>query len=380
LFRFAPYVLKGLWRHRARTVLTVSGSAVALFVFCFVGAVQEGLHRLTQDRRAERMLIVFQENRFCPATSRLPEDYAGVIAKMPGVDDVVPIKVFTNNCRASLDVVVFNGMPPDKLKSARDLRLLSGDWADFAARTDAAVAGQAVAKRRNLKPGDKFTVGEVTVSVVGVFQSSVAAEDNCIYTHLDFLQRSKGRNTSGTVTQLEVRLTPHADAQATASAIDDRFRGGPVATTTRPKGVFQADTLSDLAELIGLAHWLGYACVGLVLSLVATTTVMAAQDRIKEHAVLQTLGLRPLRLFRLVVAESLLQALAGGFLGVGMATLLLAWAGFAVGTEGVTIAFEPSVGLALWGAAVSAAVGLLAGFAPGWQAARMEIVAALREA
>jgi putative ABC transport system permease protein len=117
-----------------------------------------------------------------------------------------------------------------------------------------------------------------------------------------------------------------------------------------------------------------------VLSLVATTTVMAAQDRIKEHAVLQTLGLRPLRLFRLVVAESLLQALAGGFLGVGMATLLLAWAGFAVGTEGVTIAFEPSVGLALWGAAVSAAVGLLAGFAPGWQAARMEIVAALREA
>jgi putative ABC transport system permease protein len=380
LFRFAPYVLKGLWRHRARTVLTVSGSAVALFVFCFVGAVQEGLHRLTQDRRAERMLIVFQENRFCPATSRLPEDYAGVIAKMPGVDDVVPIKVFTNNCRASLDVVVFNGMPPDKLKSARDLRLLSGDWADFAARTDAAVAGQAVAKRRNLKPGDKFTVGEVTVSVVGVFQSSVAAEDNCIYTHLDFLQRSKGRNTSGTVTQLEVRLTPHADAQATASAIDDRFRGGPVATTTRPKGVFQADTLSDLAELIGLAHWLGYACVGLVLSLVATTTVMAAQDRIKEHAVLQTLGLRPLRVFRLVVAESLLQALAGGFLGVGMATLLLAWAGFAVGTEGVTIAFEPSVGLALWGAAVSAAVGLLAGFAPGWQAARMEIVAALREA
>jgi putative ABC transport system permease protein len=220
----------------------------------------------------------------------------------------------------------------------------------------------------------------VTVAVVGVFQSSVAAEDNCIYTHLDFLQRSKGRNTSGTVTQLEVRLTPHADAQATASAIDDRFRGGPVATTTRPKGVFQADTLSDLAELIGLAHWLGYACVGLVLSLVATTTVMAAQDRIKEHAVLQTLGLRPLRLFRLVVAESLLQALAGGFLGVGMATLLLAWAGFAVGTEGVTIAFEPSVGLALWGAAVSAAVGLLAGFAPGWQAARMEIVAALREA
>lgn len=380
MFRFAPYVLRGLWRHRARTVLTVSGSAVALFVFCFVGAVQEGLQRLTGDRQAERTLIVFQENRFCPATSRLPEDYASVIAKLPGVEDVVPIKVFTNNCRASLDVVVFNGLPPNKLKAARDLQLLSGSWADFGARTDAAVAGQAVAARRRLKPGDRFTIGEVTVSIVGIFKSAVAAEDNFLYTHLDFLQRSRGRNTAGTVTQLEVRLTAQADADTTASAIDDRFRSGPVATTTRSKGVFQADTLSDLAELIGLAHWLGYACVALVLSLVGTTVVMAVQDRIKEHAVLQTIGLRPLRVFRLVVAESLLQALAGGVLGVGSAMLLLAWAEFSVGAEGVTIAFRPSLGLALTGAAVSVIVGVLAGIAPGWHAARTEIVTALRDA
>ncbi len=41
------YVLKTLLRHRARTLLTVTGSAVAMFVFCFVGSVQEGLERLT---------------------------------------------------------------------------------------------------------------------------------------------------------------------------------------------------------------------------------------------------------------------------------------------------------------------------------------------
>ena len=128
MFKFAPYVFKSLWRHRSRTMLTVSGSAVALFVFCFVGAVQQGLARLTEDQQAQRTLIVFQENRFCPASSKLPEDYARTVAKMPGVKDVVPIKVFTNNCRASLDVVVFNGMPPEKLRSARELTLLSGDW------------------------------------------------------------------------------------------------------------------------------------------------------------------------------------------------------------------------------------------------------------
>jgi putative ABC transport system permease protein len=380
VLRFAPYVFKSLWRHRTRTALTVSGSAVALFVFCVVGAVQEGLERLTRDRQAERTLVVFQENRFCPASSRLPEDYARTVAKMPGVHDVVPIKVFTNNCRASLDVVVFNGLPPEKLRSARDLELLSGDWSQFDRQTDAAIVGEAVARRRGLEAGEKFTIGEVTVAIVGTFKSSVPAEDNFIYTHLDFLQRARGRNSVGTVTQLEVQLAETAKADEIASAIDAEFRNGPVATTTRPKGVFQMDTLADLAELIGFVHWLGYACVGLVLALVATTTVMAVQDRIKEHAVLQTLGLRPMRIFRLVIAESTLQSLAGGLIGVGSGMLLLAISGLSVGAEGVTIAFQPSLSLAILGTVVSIVVGVLAGLAPGWQAARTEIVTALRQA
>jgi putative ABC transport system permease protein len=182
----------------------------------------------------------------------------------------------------------------------------------------------------------------------------------------------------GTVTQLEVWLDEGADPDRLATEIDAQFQNGPQATSTRSKGVFQRDTLADLVELIGFAHWLGYACVGLVLALVATTTVMAVQDRIKEHAVLQTLGLRPGRVFRLVLAESVLQSLAGGLLGIGAGLALLAWGRFAVGAEGVTIAFKPSLELALTGAIVSALVGVIAGLVPGWQAARAEIVSALR--
>ncbi|MFH1265519.1 MAG: ABC transporter permease, partial [Planctomycetota bacterium] len=279
MFRFAPYVIKGLWRHRARTALTVSGSAVALFVFCFVGAVQEGLHDLTHSH--DNTLIVFQENRFCPTTSRLPEDYAGAIAAMNGVEHVVPIQVFTNNCRASLDAIVFNGLPPEELRSARELRLLSGSWSEFEGRRDAALVGAGVAKRRNLRAGEQFSLGAMTVKVVGVFESPVAAEESLIYTHLEFLQRSGGMDNVGLVTLLEVRLAREADADALAAAIDEKLHAGPVATTTRRKGAFQASTLADLVGLISFAHWLGYACLGLVLSLVATTTVMAVQDRIR---------------------------------------------------------------------------------------------------
>jgi len=82
MFKFAPYVLKSLLRHRARTLLTVSGTAVALFVFAFIGAAQQGLADMTRGKQAERTLIVFQANRFCPSTSRLPQDYEDTIEKV----------------------------------------------------------------------------------------------------------------------------------------------------------------------------------------------------------------------------------------------------------------------------------------------------------
>ena len=257
MHKFIPYVLKNLWRHRARTLLTVSGTAVALLVFCFIGAVQQGMLAITAGEDAGRTLVVFQENRFCPQSSRLPQDYARTIAKIPGVSDVTPIKVFTNNCRASLDAIVFQGMPVDQLKQQRDLELSDGDWNSFEQQDDAALVGVDVAARRELAPGDKFTIGDVSVVVRGVFQSSAAAENNLIYTHLDFLQRARGANDVGTVTQLEARLSEGADPDEVAKAIDGAFRAGPIGTTTRTKGMFQADTLADLAELIGFVHWLG---------------------------------------------------------------------------------------------------------------------------
>ncbi|WP_164922783.1 ABC transporter permease [Rhodopirellula baltica] len=374
------YVLKTLWRHRTRTLLTVTGAAVAMFVFCFVGSVQEGLHRLTTGSDADRNLIVFQENRFCPTSSRLPEDYERVIAEVPGVRDVMPIQVWTNNCRASLDIVVFNGADPKQIQQTRPLKLTSGDWQQFESTRDAAIVGRNVAQRRGLKVGDQFTIGELSVRVAGIFESNVPSEENLIYTSLQFLQYSRGLDAAGLVTQHEVLLTDTADPDRVAAAIDQKLRAGAVATKTRRKGAFQASTLSDLVDLIGFAHWLGYACVALVLSLVATTTVMSVQDRIKEYAVLQTVGVRPLRAMRLVLAESTILCLVGGLVGTVLALTALGLGGFAIGAEGATIAFRPSLGLAVTGTVVSVLVGVLAGLVPAIQAATVPIVDALRQA
>ncbi|MEJ7590518.1 MAG: ABC transporter permease [Planctomycetaceae bacterium] len=373
------YVLKTLWRHRTRTLLTVTGAAVAMFVFCFVGSVQEGLQRLTTGSDADRSLIVFQENRFCPTSSRLPEDYARKIKEVRGVRDVMPIQVWTNNCRASLDIVVFNGAAPDQIQAARPVELVEGSWTAFGSRRDAAIVGRNVAQRRGLNVGNQFSIGDLSVNVAGVFRSTVPSEENLIYTSLEFLQYTRGLDAVGLVTQHEVLLTDDADPDLVASEIDEVLRAGPVATTTRRKGAFRASTLSDLVDLIGFAHWLGYACVGLVLSLVATTTVMSVQDRIKEYAVLQTIGVRPMRAMRLVLAESTILCAVGGIAGTGLALGLLAVGGFAIGAEGATIAFRPSWWLAGSGTVVSLAVGVVAGLAPAIQAATVPIVNALRE-
>ena len=370
MLKFIPYILKTLWRHRSRTILTVSGSAVALFVFCFVGAVQEGMNDLQRRQAAKGSLISFQANKFCPATSHLPQDYDQQIAQLDGVKDVIPVQVFTNNCRASLDVVVFYGVPPKKLRTARDFELTVGDWSEFEQHQDAAVVGQAVASRRNISVGDKFSIGDLSVDVAGIYRSDDPAEENYIYSHLEFLQRSKGMNSVGTVTQLEILLDEGVDQVAKCEEIDTKFRGGPVETDTRPKGVFQAKSLGDLTQLIGMAHYLGYACVGLVLSLVATTTIMSVQDRIKEHAVLQTIGFSGPRVFGIVMAESIILSLVGGAVGVSIAMVTLQLSRLSVGAEAVTIAFTPSTRLAFIGLIVSAVAGTLAGMAPAVHAGK----------
>ncbi len=378
MFKFAPYLFKTLWRHRVRTLLTVSGSAVALFVFCFVLSVQQGLERLTQQDNS--VLVVFQANKFCPATSHLPQDYDRIIGEMPGVRDVLPIQVFTNNCRASLDVVVFYGTQVEKIRRLRNFELVTGSWTDFEGHQDAAIVGRALATRRGISVGEKFSIGDVTVAVAGIYTSDNRAEEDYVYCHLDFLQRTHGLDLVGTVTQQEVWLDNSADPDQTAVAIDAQLKSGQIETDTRTKGAFQASSIADLVHLIDLSHYLGWACLLLMAVLLGTTTIMTVEDRIGEHAVLQTLGFTTFRVFRLVMSEAVLLSVLGGCLGTALATVFLFESGLSLGAEAVSIAIVPTWNMAIYAAITSLVIGIIAGIAPATHAARADIVTSLRMA
>ena len=370
-------VLKIIWRHRVRSMLTALGSAMAMFLFCFVGSIQSGLDDLIGQQEADRSLIVFQKDKFCPATSQLPEVYADAILEIDGVREVVPIQVFTNNCRASLDVVVFYGMPPEKVHEVRDFTLASGSWDTFSSQQDAAVIGSAVARRRGISTGDTFSIGKYSVRVAGVYDSENQAEENYIYTHLDYLQRGDDAKSDGLVTQFEIVLRESADPAMVQEQVDTLFAVGQVETDTRMKGAFQQKSLGDLMQVIRMSGYLGYGCVGLLLVLLMTTTLMSVQDRIKEHAVMKTLGYSRSNVFSIVLLETAIIGIIGGAIGIAAAVIAIISTGLAIGAEAVTIAFTPSLDLVLTGGVLLAIGSMVAGIIPAWVASRTSIIGAL---
>src|SRR6185369_9062735 len=101
----------------------------------------------------------------------------------------VPTKIVVNNCRTSLDVVTFRGVPEEKFVASygSSLQVIDGSIDDWRRRTDAALLGETLAARRGLKVGDRFDAAGVTVYVAGIARSDEPQDRNVAYVHLDFL-------------------------------------------------------------------------------------------------------------------------------------------------------------------------------------------------
>ncbi len=375
LLRFA---VRNLLRRSGRTALTVFGIASALLLFLLVESLALGLETALTSGESARTLVVYRKNRFCPQTSILPESYAGRIEDVAGVESVLPVKVYLNNCRASLDLITFQGAPVDIMLEQRGVNLTAGDIEAFRSEADAALVGQAFAARKGLDVGDRFRFGDVDVKVSGIFQADSRVDESLILTHLEFLQRAGPVNRLGTVTQLEVRIDDGDRSEEIAREIDGLFAHAEEPTDTRLRSAFLQGATRDLREILRFGRWLGLACVAVVLALVANTVVMSAQDRVREFGVLRSLGFREEHVGMMVLLESMALAGIGTFLGLTLAFVWLTLVPVAIGTEGITITIDVPPQLLLRGAMVGLVTGLLAGIVPAFTSARRPIVPSLR--
>lgn len=369
---------KQLARHRMRSLLTLLGVASGMFLFTAVETLQRSLAQATEANAADTVLVVYRQNRFCPATSRLPEHYADEIRRLDGVREVIPVQIVVNNCGASLDVITFRGVPEELLTTfAPEIRIISGSESEWRKRDDGALLGEVFATRRGLKPGDKFNAAGVTITVSGILRSPFVQDNNVAYVKLPFLQQAS-RAGLGVVTQFNVRVQRSEDLARVAQAIDESFHSDQQPTDTRPEKAFFAETASELIELIGFTRWLGLGAVLAVMTLVANALLLIVRGRVKEHAVLRTLGYPGRAIACLVVSEGGLLGLLGGLAGVGLSIAFLRWQSFTLGNEGQTLAIRPDAFVALLGIAAALALGLFASLWPAWQAMSQSIVKNLR--
>lgn len=383
LLRSVPITWKNLSRRTLRTTLTVAGIAVATFLFSFVESMRDGVRRATEAGAAETRLVVYRKNRFCPFTSKLPQSYERTIQDVPGVKSAVPVKIVVNNCRASLDVVTFRGVPDegfmeDHLQGAT---LRSGSLADWKLRSDAVIVGSALADRRRLRAGDRFDAAGVRTLVAGVFESDDAQDQNVAYAHLGFLQETAQRGgTGGIVTQFNVEVTDPARIEEVAAAIDERLAHDQFPTTTRPESAFVARAARDVIALVRFAGIVGWASLAAVFALIANAIALAVRDRVRDHAILQTLGWTGMDIAWMVVLEAGMLGAAGGAIGALAAYGAIAFAKLNFTMEGVSIGVTSSATVTAIGILLATALGAVAGLAPAWTASRREIVQGFRTA
>ncbi len=376
--RYLPFVVKHITRHRWRSALTVLGVGTAMFLFCGVRAMHEGVQEATVSSAGETTLVVYRENRFCPFTSKLPQDYGRQIAKLPGVDSVVPMKIMVGNCRASLDVITFRGVPPADFNSvAANFQVVDGSVAEWRKRSDAALIGLRAATRRGLRVGDRLEIAGITITIAGIVESDRPQDQDSAFTHLDFLQRSSGAGL-GEVTQFNVSVSDPQQLDEVARRIDAFFATAQDPTATWSEKAFTARAVTDIIELVSFAAWLGWGALVAVFALAANAIILSVQERVRDHAVLQTLGFGTGLIARLIVVESALLSLLGGAIGIAAAAAVLHWGRFSLSVEGQSVQANTNPETIVLGLVYCLLLGIGAGLFPAWQASRRDIVTCFR--
>jgi putative ABC transport system permease protein len=390
LLRLLPLVLRQLTRRPMRTALTAAGVAVATFLFVSVRAMESGVREATEARASDTTLIVYRANRFCPFTSQLPQHYVDRLRRIPGVANAVPMRIVVNNCRASLDVITFRGVPEESFAGEvmPSLRLTAGSLAEWARRSDAAMVGSALASRRGVRVGDRLSGAGIDVHVAGIVDSEEPQDRNVAYVHLPFLQEAsralvgggEGGGAGAIVTQFNVSVDEPARLDEVAEAIDAEFARDSAPTSTKPERAFVARAAKDIVEVTGFARWLGLGALLAVFALVANAIALGMQERVRDIAILQTLGFGPGVVTTLVIVEGILLGAAGGLLGAGGAWIALRAGHFSLATEGVNIEFAATLGVFAVGWLAALAIGGFASVLPAWRAGRTDIVTSFRAA
>lgn len=270
--------------------------------------------------------------------------------------------------------------------------------------TDGAMLSRTYADENGIEVGERVSVGERKLEVVGIVSAPIGGNASDIYMDLGTLQKISDRE--GRVNSLEVRAASVDDVDAVAERIEDSFSGSEVTTAAD-----LADRVSgSLVDAQGLSDKLGTALAIVALAaaflIASLLTLASVNKRTRELGTLKAVGWKQWRVVRQVTGESLAQGLVGGavgaLIGIGGAALIgalgisleasagatEATGGFGpirpgmeqvvAGSSTVTLDAPVDAGLLLLAIVLAVIGGLIAGAVGGTRAARLRPAEALR--
>ncbi|MFD0403695.1 ABC transporter permease [Kitasatospora sp. NPDC059811] len=361
-------------RNPRRTAATASALTIGVTLITaltVVGAsVNKAVDAATADDLKADYTVAMQNG------SKLSPEVAGQIAKAPGVSAMsVMREVRVTTDKGDSDYEFLTGVDAATIDQLATVKVKDGS-AD-ALKQGKLMMSSGTAQRLGFKVGDTMAVtypggakGSLTVGAVLEANSALAnivAPDNVVGPH--------ALPGSGPAKVL-VKGANGADEKL-KQALRDATGGNPLIAVKGEKDI-KAENRQLITGMLNMMYGLlGMAVVIAVLGVV-NTMAMSVFERRREIGMLRAIGLDRIGIRRMVRLESLLIALFGGAVGIGLG-ILVAWAGtrtMADSLKNITTVVPP---LQILGFLVAAAViGLLAALWPAHRAARMDILGAIK--
>jgi putative ABC transport system permease protein len=381
------YNLRNLAMRKGLTGMTALGIALTVTTAIFLMALLAGLDRAFVTSGDPLNVLVLRKGSNAELSGGFDAALFPTLKNLPGLakdshgepmasGEVVVVIVLPRKDGTGEVNVTVRGMMPDGLELRPKVKIAKGRW--FTPGQREVVVSQSIARRfAHADVGDTLEFGKGPWTVVGVFDAGGTAYESEIWG--DVNQMNSDFDRQGGFSSAYLRATDPVSADAIKHRVTDDQR-------LKLEGLLEPEYYASQTSSGGPIKFVGIM-VAIIMaigsSFAAMNTMYAAVSyRSREIATLRVIGFSKPSILASFVFESVVLSLLGAIVGI---LLMLPFNGMETGTSNSVTFSEVVFSLRMTPAVVGAAVlfavvmGLLGGIAPAWQAARKDILTALRD-
>ena len=383
------YSIRNLFARRITFVLTLSGIALVVFVFCAVLMLAHGLQKTMVDTGSKNNVLLFRKGSDSELSSGVNRELVNVIATLPQIaednaghpmlsSEVVVIINLNRKGIGDMGNVSARGVTPETAFELRkDMKIVEGRR--FKPGSREIIIGKAIRQRfQNTDIGQTIKFGGDEWTIVGIHEAKGSAFESEVWGDVD--QMMQAFNRQGAYSSVTVRLNSPADTASLNQNLESDNRLLTIKAESEPDYYRrQSRFLVIFIRVLGLSITFIFS-IGAVIGAMITMYAAVA-NRTREIGILRALGFRRRSVLTAFLVESIILSLIGGGIGILMASFLqfLSFSTINFGTfSDITFGYILSSQTVLATLIFAVFMGIVGGFLPAVRASRQDILGALR--